>query len=478
MDYVRLNATVDRRVFIRGLGALSLGLLLGPFLGGCEGCLETIKNRPIRRRLRTGSTEVDADLATYSQAVSLMKALPASDPRSWTHQAGIHGTVAGGFNLCQHGTDHFFSWHRAYLFYFERICQQLTGNNDFGLPYWNWNQNPDINPVFVNAASALFHARNNTSVAGFSAFATSTLDTIFSDHNFFTFSSQVEGTPHNTAHIIVGGDMASGGSALDPVFWTHHGMIDYCWAKWNIDFENDNTNDAVWNQTSWDHFVDQDGNPVTVTAGVTTLMPLLSYQYESSAIGSAAASLAARSKADFKKLEARIKKAADIKFVVTHRVRIAEKARISIAQPFSQEAKASPGEFSRLINSDAATESIFASIAYAQLPATSDFYVRVFLNLPTATADTSTDDAHYAGSFAFFGTHIESDTGHPHGPTFLVNLTPTLQKLKRNQALDDSSPLTVQLVAVPVMGQFEKRDTQILLEGIDLIVTPVIIKSK
>lgn len=188
-------------------------------------------------------------------------------------------------------------------------------------------------------------------------------------------------------------------------------------------------------------------------------MPLLSYQYESSAIGSSAASLAARSKADFKQLEARIKKAADIKFVVTLRVRIAEKARISIAQPFSHEAKASPGEFSRLINSDTATESIFASIAYAQLPATSDFHVRVFINMPTATADTSTDDAHYAGSFAVFGTHVESDPGHPHRPTFLVNLTPTLQKLKRNQELDDRSPMTVQLVAVPVMDQFEKPDT-------------------
>ncbi len=202
MEYVRFNETVDRRVFLKGLGSLSLGLLLGPFLGGCEGCLETIKNRPIRRRLRTGSAEVDADIATYTQAVSLMKALPASDPRSWAHQAGIHGSVAGGFNLCQHGTDHFFSWHRAYLVYFERICQKLTGNNDFGLPYWNWNQNPDINPAFVNSASALFHPRNNTSVAGFSAFANATLDTIFSDHNFFTFSAQVEGTPHNTAHRV------------------------------------------------------------------------------------------------------------------------------------------------------------------------------------------------------------------------------------------------------------------------------------
>ena len=65
----------------------------------------------------------------------------------------------------------------------------------------------------------------------------------------------------------------------------HHCMVDYCWAKWNIELGNDNTNDAGWAGTSWNHFVDQNGDPVNVTAGLTTIMPLLSYQYESSAVG-------------------------------------------------------------------------------------------------------------------------------------------------------------------------------------------------
>jgi hypothetical protein len=70
-------------------------------------------------------------------------------------------------------------------------------------------------------------------------------------------------------------------------------MVDYCWAKWNIELGNDNTNDPGWNQTGWSHFVDGKGDPVSnVTAGITTLMPLLSYQYESSAIGSSPASAA------------------------------------------------------------------------------------------------------------------------------------------------------------------------------------------
>jgi hypothetical protein len=58
---------------------------------------------------------------------------------------------------------------------------------------------------------------------------------------------------------------------------------------------------------------------------------------------------------------------------------------------------------------------------------------------------------------------------------FLVNITPTLQRLRRNQELREGNPLSVQLVAVPFAGKFEKPDTQLMLEKIDIVVTPVII---
>ena len=138
---------VSRRIFIKGLGFVSTALLLGT-MGGCDKILEQIKNRPIRRSIRLGSAEVDADIAIYRDAVTAMKALPGGNPTSWTAQATIHGTAAG-FNFCQHSTaaafaDHFFDWHRAYLFNFEKICQKLTSKPKFGLPYWNWNQNPTL----------------------------------------------------------------------------------------------------------------------------------------------------------------------------------------------------------------------------------------------------------------------------------------------------------------------------------------------
>lgn len=316
-------------------------------------------------------------------------------------------------------------------------------------------------------------------MAGVSAVSTAELDPMFTDTNFFTFWPQIEGTPHGTVHIHTGGVMGDGASAQDPIFWAHHCMIDYCWAKWNIELGNSNTNDPAWVNTVNSHFVDADGNPATETAGITTLMPLLSYQYESSAIGSSPAAAAITTKKAYQAVERRIREGADIRFEIKQRVLIAERASISIARPFSKEARATPGDFASIINSDTSKERLFASIEYAQFPHASDFFVRLFINLPNANSNTATDDPHYAGSFAFFGH--ESPTAaveHQQQLSFLVNITNTIQGLKRNQELKEGSPISVQLVAVPFSGKFEREDTELLLQRIEIIVTPVIINVR
>jgi tyrosinase len=504
------NSPFSRRIFIKGLGFVSVALLLGS-LGGCDQLADAIKNRPTRRRLRTGSADVDADIDTYKQGVSLMKGLDSSNPgdqRGWLNQAAIHG-VPAHFNFCEHGTDHFFDWHRAYLLNFERIIQKLTGKPKFGLPYWNWNQNPDIHPAFLDQTSPLFLARSRTSMSGSSSITTATLDPIMGDTNFFTFSTQIEGTPHNNVHSFIGGTLGSFASARDPLFWMHHCMIDYCWAKWNIDLNNNNTNDATWSNHVNSHYVDADGNPTDSTAAITTIMPLLSYQYESSAIGSSPANAALVSKAAYEKVVARVRAGANIRFDIKHRIRLSEAARVSIAKPLALETKLGPQDFATIINSNAATDRIFASIQYANLPATSDFSVRVFVNLPSATSSTPIEDPHYAGSFAFFGvpapgaapaasptptpaaraatpagrtappapspSPATTPSEHTHPARFLVNLTNTIQRLRSSGELKEGTPLTLQLVAAPFAGKFEREDTQLELRGIEIVITPVII---
>jgi tyrosinase len=490
MEELSLSNKLSRRVFVKGLGFVSVGLVLAT-MGGCDldKLLEAIANRPTRRRLRTGSPEVDADIAIYRQGVTLMKALPGGDQRSWNNQAGIHGTINGGFNFCQHSTNgfnaHFFDWHRAYLLNFERIIQKLTGNANWGLPYWNWNQNPDIHPAFLDPASSLFLARTRTTMTGepSGATTTATLDPFFTDTNLFTFSSQIEGTPHNTVHGWIDNTMGTGGSALDPIFWMHHCMVDYCWAKWNLELGHNNTNDPSWINTNDQHFVDADGNPSSSTAGITTIMPLLSYQYESSAIGSSPATAAIKTKSAYEKLKARITAGANVRFDIKQRIPIAERAAISIARPASRETRMSAADFSSIVNSNTAEEKIFATVEFAELPATSDFAVRVFVNLPNADTRTPNTDPHYAGSFAFFGTHppmanAPAASEHEHQPKFLVNITETLQRLRKNQELKEGTPVSIQLVAVPFGGKFEREDTELVLNKIEIIITPVTVEDQ
>jgi tyrosinase len=479
MDQLPAWRGFDRRTFIKGLGYTGLGLVFAT-LGGCETLCRAIRNRPVRRRLRTGSPEVDAAIATYRNAVGLMKALPASDPRSWSAQAAIHGTPAG-FNFCHHGTVHFFSWHRAYLLYFEQICRELTGDDRFGLPYWNWNQDLSMHAAFTDTSSPLFHPRVNHGVGSFpDPFSDATLNNIFPDTNFFSFGSQIEGTPHNLTHGIVGGEMGGSASARDPIFWMHHCMVDYCWAKWSLELGNDNPNDPAWIDTTWDHFVDGDGSPVSVTAGLTTLMPLLSYRYESSAIGANPAT-PEPSAAELRAVERRVREGADVRFEIRKQVRIADRAQLRVARPFSSEMRVAAADLSALIESDAAEERIFLRVDYASPPPGNDFFVRVFVNLPGANAATPTDDPHYAGSFAFFGVrdaHAGHEASHQPRTEFLVHATDTLRRLRQRGELRPDAPLTVQLVAVPLAQRLASPEAELALDGVDLIVTPVRIRSR
>jgi tyrosinase len=178
------------------------------------------------------------------------------------------------------------------------------------------------------------------------------------------------------------------------------------------------------------------------------------------------------------KIEAHLRKGADVRFDIKRRIPIAKETMLSIGQPFSAQTRVTPADFSALLDADVRQERVFVSISYAELPANNDFFVRVFINLPGANAQTPTDDSHYAGSFAFFGTHTGDHAGHPHKTDFLVNVTDTLQGLKRIGAMRAGDPIAVQLVAVPATRQFVRPEMQLMLKDIDLLVSPVSVRSK
>ena len=49
---------------------------------------------------------------------------------------------------CQHGTIQFLTWHRMYLFYFEQVLQQASGDPNLRLPFWDYETDGHLPPAY------------------------------------------------------------------------------------------------------------------------------------------------------------------------------------------------------------------------------------------------------------------------------------------------------------------------------------------
>src|SRR5580704_11642598 len=77
-------------------------------------------------------------LASYAKGVEAMLKLPADHPQNWFRNAFIH------IMDCPHGNWWFYVWHRGYLGYFEQTIRNLSGDDGFAMPYWDWTALPQI----------------------------------------------------------------------------------------------------------------------------------------------------------------------------------------------------------------------------------------------------------------------------------------------------------------------------------------------
>jgi tyrosinase len=73
-------------------------------------------------------------LASYKKGIAKMLGLPATDPRNWYRNAFLHV-----FD-CPHANWWFLPWHRAYLGWLEVALRDLSEDNQFALPYWDWTK--------------------------------------------------------------------------------------------------------------------------------------------------------------------------------------------------------------------------------------------------------------------------------------------------------------------------------------------------
>lgn len=77
-------------------------------------------------------------LASYAKGIEAMQKLPPDHPQNWFRNAFIH------LMDCPHGNWWFYVWHRGYLGYFEQTIRNLSGDDKFAIPYWDWTTLPQI----------------------------------------------------------------------------------------------------------------------------------------------------------------------------------------------------------------------------------------------------------------------------------------------------------------------------------------------
>jgi tyrosinase len=144
------------------------------------------------------------------------------------------------WDQCKHAASFFISWHRGFLYYFEKILRNASGDPQFALPYWDYYKNPNLPEIFAEptlhdgSPNPLYWPdRVRSTVEGLSYAAFADDVTVFPWGPGTTFEDLIERNPHNRVHGQVGGTMGSVPTApADPVFWTHHCNIDRYWAAW------------------------------------------------------------------------------------------------------------------------------------------------------------------------------------------------------------------------------------------------------
>jgi hypothetical protein len=301
-------------------------------------------------------------LASLRKGVKKMRELKSTDPRSWVFQANIHwrpffpvyvytqaeksdqpaqqlfrddpgfAPDPNVFNQCPHGNWWFLPWHRAYLFYFERILQWAAEDPTLTLPYWNYSD-PDQrelpvafrtpksdkagkidNPLYLPESASFTDAQGQpqvflmrdgpmlrgvtqltasaTSLRALSIIPFTNAKPLPANTGFGSPEAcdatcgcgpgALESIPHNRIHVAIGGSSALAGgtvrigfmgdpatAARDPIFWLHHSNIDRLWASWvALNMDRNNPQDPDWLQYPFTFF-DVDKDGKTSAVNIT-----------------------------------------------------------------------------------------------------------------------------------------------------------------------------------------------------------------
>ena len=262
----------------------------------------------------------NTQIASLRHGFQVMMSRPASDPTSYGFQANIHGTFdtattpqeIQSWNNCEHGTYYFLSWHRMYLYFFDRILRAASGDSSLVLPYWNWTDPAQrtlpvafrdpasaSNPLYLAppARPAELDAGTASLGPGIVDFSAAFADMAFDSPSGSGASfggqvaspmhqtgphSAIEQQPHDVIHVALGGLMRNPNTASkDPIFWLHHANIDRLWSRWlALGGGRTNPTDAAWLNTQFT-FYDEAGHAVYLTgAEIVDTIGQLNYRYD------------------------------------------------------------------------------------------------------------------------------------------------------------------------------------------------------
>lgn len=156
--------------------------------------------------------------------------------------------------MTAHNHPLFFPWHRAYILALEQRLQRV--NATIALPYWDWTldwSSPLRSPIFsseyrldvalggdcryrrgVFGPHCLLRDYDPDNFANYYS-PQSLVQVLRSQSAYNSFRELIEMVPHALPHTTLGGrggDMAGMNSPNDPIFFLHHGMVDYIWWLW------------------------------------------------------------------------------------------------------------------------------------------------------------------------------------------------------------------------------------------------------
>ncbi len=210
-----------------------------------------IPNEPVVR-VRYSAREMAepsmaAQLKSFRDGICHVRDLPKTDVISWTKQVAQHCIHCAGSNTQNiHYDQMFLPWHRAMLYFLERILRKQAKNDELRLIYWDWENRDSrtLPAIYAPADQPLYWANRmltgprwpltdaNVDVQGLLAVP---------DFSIFGGTAAQRNPvpaaysgPHANVHNAFSpGDMGNlQFSPRDPVFYAHHGNIDRLWSSW------------------------------------------------------------------------------------------------------------------------------------------------------------------------------------------------------------------------------------------------------